>query len=166
MIHMTLTPAQQATLKAFIETDPTLNAFPNNEDGADSIANELNKVATPVFIVWKTSVTKGEIGITFDGGELSNLTTAESNRLQTFAQWSNETINPSDADVRFLFNDVFSGAGGNVTRPALDALWRRNALLIEKVLISNEGAGTTQDPAKLDFEGEISRRDVFEARNS
>ena len=161
---MTLTQAQQATLKTYIENDVTLNAFPNNSDGAAAIAVELNKQATPDFTVWKTFVDKSIVGETFDGGEFSSLTTAESNRLIAFAAWNNDGVNPSDADVRFLFNDVFSAAGGTITRPALEALWRRLALVIEQIFAT--GTGSDADPATLDYEGTISRHDVEIARNS
>lgn len=161
---MTLTTAQQATLKAFIENDVTLNAFPNTQDGAASIADELNKVDNPDFIVWKTFVSKTEVGSTMDGSEFSSLTTAESGRLQAFALWNNEGVNPSDEDTRFLFDDIFNGAGGNITRPALLSLWKRLALIIEKIFAV--GTGTDADPATLDFEGQISRQDVEIARNS
>lgn len=161
---MTLTPAQQSTLKTYIENDVTLNAFPNTSDGAAGIAAELNKLATPDFTVWKTSVPLQDVGNNFDGSELSSLTTAESNRLQVFALYAQAGINPADADVRFLFDDVFSGAGGATTRANLLILWKRLALTIEKVL--STGTGSDADPADLVYEGTISWPDVFAARNS
>ena len=50
---MALTPAQQATLKTFVEADSTLNAFPHNSDGAFAIAEALKADASPDFIVWR-----------------------------------------------------------------------------------------------------------------
>jgi len=47
---MALTPAQQQTLKAYIEADATLNAFPLNSDGAFEIAKLLNLDASPDYL--------------------------------------------------------------------------------------------------------------------
>lgn len=160
---MALRQDQYETLNQHIENTPELNAFPNNEDGAQGIADLLNLQAVPDFTVWKTLVNKSSVGATFDGSELASLTTAESNRLQTFAQWSALAIDPSDPDVRFLFDDVFSGAGGTVTRPALAELWKRLSNEVEKLFAI--GTGSDPDPATMDFEGNISRQDVSIARN-
>lgn len=161
---MTLTASQQATLKAHILATPILNAFPNNSDGAFAIAALLNIKASPDFTVWKTFVALETIGDNFDGSELSSLTTAESNRLQTFALYSQMGINPSDADRRFLFDDVFSGAGGATTRASLLTLWKRFATEIEKLFAT--GTGSDISPATMVFEGIISFQDVQIARNS
>ena len=168
---MALTPTQNATLKAFIENDVVLNAFPNNEDGADSIANIINQEETPDFTVWKTSVPLVQVGDAFDGGEFESLTTAETGRLTAFAAYSTDSgfeagggINPSLPDRRQFFDDIFSAAGGTITRPNLAILWRRLASTVEKLF--STGTGTDVDPATLDFEGDITRQEVFIARNS
>ena len=49
---MALTTGQRATLKAFIEADPTLNAYPHTSDGAYAIASDLQAIAAPEFVVW------------------------------------------------------------------------------------------------------------------
>jgi len=161
---MTLTTAQQATLKAHILATPVLNAFPNNEDGAQGIADLLNVQAVPDFTVWKTNVTLNEMMNAMDGPEFESLTTAETGRLQAFAAFSPEGMNPSFADKRQLFDDTFNGAGGTNTRPALLALWKRLSNEVEKLFAT--GTGSDADPAITDFEGNISRQDVFIARNS
>ena len=161
---MALTPAQQATLKAAIEADGTLNAFPNDGDGAFAIAQLLNQPFNPAWTVWKTFVSLTEVGNNFDGAEVEGLTTAESNRLQVMAGYSADGINPSLLDRRAFFAGVFSGAGGTVTRPKLDALWRRLATYGEKIF--STGTGTSVSPATLTFEGSLSYQDVLAARNS
>ena len=115
---MALTPQQLATLKADILADPALNAFPNNADGNTAIANAYNQNASPAFTVWKTNVSITAIGDKFNGAELGGLTSANQTRLQTIAQYSPMGVNPSLADRRQFFDDIFSGAGGAVTRPA------------------------------------------------
>ena len=161
---MTLTPAQNTTLKTFIENDATLNAFPNNEDGADSIANIINQQASPDFTVWKMQVTLNEMADAFDGSEFESLTTAETGRLQAFAAYSPDGINPSLTDKRALYDDTFNGAGGATTRANLAVLWKRLASTVEELFAT--GTGSDASPAILDFEGPISRQEVFVARNS
>lgn len=59
---MALTPAQRTALKAFIDNDPELAAYPMNQDGYLDLANRLNQEATPAtFYVWRSSVPIDEI---------------------------------------------------------------------------------------------------------
>ena len=159
---MALTPQQLATLKADILADPALNAFPNNADGNTAIANAYNQNASPAFTVWKTNVSITAIGDKFNGAELGGLTSANQTRLQTIAQYSPMGVNPSLADRRQFFDDIFSGAGGAVTRPALLALWKRLARRGEKLFAT--GTGSDPSPATLTFEGVITFQDVTQAR--
>ena len=53
-----LTPAQQATLKTYIQNDATLNAQPNNNTGNGEIANALNATASPAFCGGPPQATK------------------------------------------------------------------------------------------------------------
>lgn len=154
--------AQLAALKAAIIADSTLNAQPQNSDGAYAIAAELNKEATPVFTVWKTRVSIGEVGKAFNGTELAGLTTGNQSRLQTLAQYLSEGVDPSNTGNRAFFDDVFSGAGGTNTRANLLALWKRRATRIEKLLAT--GTGTDSSPATMTFEGAVSYQDVQQAR--
>lgn len=158
-----LTPAQLQTLKTDIAADGTLNSQPNNSDGNAVIAAAYNTNALPAFTVWKTNVSLTDIGNKFNGSELAGLTTANQTRLQTIAQYSANGVNPSLADRRAFFDDVFSGAGGNVTRPALLALWKRLASRGEKLYAT--GTGTDASPATLVVEGLISADEVQAARN-
>jgi len=161
---MSLTTEQQTTLRAAIIADPVLDAFPDNSDGAYAIAGLLNAEFAPAFTVWKTLVSLSDIGDAIDGDELESLTTAESSRMQVIANYSSGGINPSLLDRRILFDGIFSGAGGNVTRPRLAILWRRRATYGEQLFAA--GAGSDAEPATLDVEGNISYRDVLAARNS
>lgn len=160
---MSLTSAQLAQLKADIEADGTLNAFPNTPDGAFAIAQIYNAQASPDFTVWKTSVPMVEIGKNIDGAELANRTTGDNTRLQTIVALSGGFINPSNIDQRMFFDDVFSGAGGDITRPKLLALWKRLSTRGEKLFAI--GTGSDIDPATLVIEGNISYNDVLTARN-
>ena len=161
---MALSPAQLTTLKAAIVADSTLNAFPNNSDGAFAIADLLNQTASPAFTVWKTNVAISQVGANFNGTELAGLTTGNQSRLQTIAQYLSGGVNPSLIDVRQMFDDIFSGAGGTNTRAKLLILWKRLANRAEKIFAT--GTGTDAAPATLTFEGTLSYQDVQTARNS
>jgi hypothetical protein len=158
-----LTTAQLATLKAAINADGVLAALPNNSDTAIFIAQQFNANSSPVFTVWKTSVPIVEVGDNFSGTELAGLTTANNTRLQTIAAYS-PTVNPSLADRRQFFDDVFSGAGGTITRPKLLALWKRPATRAEQLFAT--GTGSVPSPATLVFEGQVLPNEVEAARNN
>ncbi len=161
---MVLTTAQQATLKAHILATPALDAFPNNEDGAAGIANLLNLQAVPDFTVFKTNVPLDEVGKAFVIG-IGGLTTAESIRIDLLASYSQAGVNPSDPEIRALYEEELgAGADANTAKANLDVLWRRLSNEIEKLFAT--GTGSDAVPALLDFEGDISRQDVFTARNS
>jgi hypothetical protein len=151
----TLTTAQTATVKAFIIADATLGpktSGPGTDYGF--IADSMSSLAAPAFIVWKSNVSIGAIGDNFVGTELAGLTSANQARLQTIAQFSLNGIDPSLADRRAFFDDIFSGAGGTATRAKLLALWKRSATRVEKVLAT--GTGSDAAPATMVYEGGIS----------
>ena len=158
-----LTPAQALVLKADIEADGVLNALPKNSTGAFHIAVAYNFLASPDFTVWKTSVPIVEVGQNVDGSELANKTTGDNTRLQTIIQLSGGFINPSLADQRMFFDDVFSGAGGNITRPKLLALWKRLSTRLEKVFAI--GTGSDASPATMVIEGSIGANEIQAVRN-
>lgn len=91
------------------------------------------------------------------------MTTANHTRLQTVAQWLPGGYNAALPDIRAMFNDIWSGAGGTSTRNALLVLWKRLARRGEKLYAS--GTGTDTVPSTLTFEGPISATDVSNARN-
>ena len=157
-----LTTAQLATLKTAILADPVLAAQPLNSDGAYAIALALNELATPAFIVWKTAVSRNEVGKTFIASALAAITAGNNDKLANFAAW-NETVNPSRADQRAFFDDVFAVAAGASTRAALLVLWKRSATRVEKLFAT--GTGSDAAPATMGFEGVLSYQDVETARN-
>lgn len=161
---MAMTSAQLTTLKAAIDADGVMSAYPIRDDGYYDLAIYLNQTATPAFTVWKTNVPLSEVGRKFNGAELGGLTTANHTRLQTIGTFLIEGVNPSLADNRAFFDDVFSGAGGANTRAALLALWKRAATRVEKIFAV--GAGSDASPATMGFEGPVSPTDVQLARTS
>ena len=160
---MSLNTAQLATLKTAILADPVLNVYPNTSDGNNNMCVEkLNVLASPTWTVYKGNVSILATGQAFNGTELAGMTTANQTRLQTIAQYLAQGYNAALADVRAMFNDIWSGAGGANTRANLLALWKRPALLGEKIL--STGIGSDAAPAMMVYEGNISPTDVEQAR--
>lgn len=159
---MALTTAQLQTLKADILADPVLSAYPNTSDGNYAIAAAYNVAAAPSFTVWKTNVPLVQIGDAMVATEIAGMTSLNLDRLRTMATYGPDGINPSLADRRAFFDDIFSGAGGQLTRPKLLALWKRLALRGEKLFATGTGSDAT--PATLVVEGQITTADVEEAR--
>jgi len=122
----------------------------------------LNLNAAPAFIVWKTDLTLTQTGEVFNGSEWASLTTANVSRLQSVADFFQQGYSAADDDVRQIFNDIFSIGG--VTKANLLVLWKRAALLGEKILAV--GTGTDAVPAKMSYVGSLSEADVYGARIS
>lgn len=168
---MALSGPQLITLKAAILADPLLNAYPNTTDGNFDMASggPLQNLglrapaAAPNNVVWKSNVSITSAGDNIVASELAGLSTLNATRLQTIVQLSPAGINPSMADRRAFFDDVFSGAGGVATRAKLLLLWKRIANKLEKIFATGTGSDAT--PATMTVEGFISGTDVSAARD-
>ena len=153
------TPAQLLVIRAAIlaETDPVLVQF--RTDGAlGAVAEFFN--GESAFIAWKTKVPLAQVGDNFVGTDVSGLSTANATRLQLIADYSQAGVNPSLADRRAMFDDVF-GAAGAATKAKLLVLWKRPARRIEKVFAT--GTGTDLAPGLLVYEGTLNVNDVVDA---
>lgn len=170
---MALTTAQKATVKADILADSTLNAFPNNSDGAFGIAASYNLPAAVDYWVKRTAITKSEItnatsqdGTVFTwvgNGFITRSVGEQAAWRELFGE--SGTIDASKPNVTQAFQDIFSGTGNAaLNRTHLLATARRKATRIEKLLAT--GTGSTASPGVMGFEGAISYNDVDEARNS
>lgn len=170
---MTLSPAQLATLKAYIDGQPDLSVIPNTTDGAVAIADLLDLVASPDFLVWRTSVSRDELvgstsvdGTSFSWTGSGFITRSVGERDAFAAIFSSAgTVNPSMLSVRQAFNDIFSGATAPApaNRTHLLTVARRKANRGERVFAT--GTGSTASPGLLVVEGSISAQDVMSARN-
>lgn len=158
---MHLTTAQLQTLKTYINTVPEWAAQPLNSDGAYFIAQELNKEVSPACTVWKTNVARNEVGKAFVASALAAITAGNNDKLANFAAW-NESVNPSRADQRAFFDDIFGVAAGASTRAALLVLWKRSANHVEKLFAT--GTGSDASPATMVVEGSIAYQEVEQAR--
>ena len=150
-----MTPEQNATLKAAVAAEPSLaQAILTGNDAM--IAAWLNADAHPAFTTWKTSIPTAAIGTTIGYLALAAMTSANLTQLDMFLSLNKDAFPPS-ASIRGFFNTTFGGAlggEGQSTRDAMDALYRRNAKRVEKILAT--GTGSVASPATLAFEGNIT----------
>lgn len=168
-----LTAAQLITLRDSILADPVLATKPSGPDGSYEIAASYNLIAAPDFWVWRSSVTKDELvnstsvdGTTFSWTGAGFITRAQGERDAWREMFSgNNTVNPSLAQVRQAFADIFSGntAPAPANRTHLSTVSRRRATRAEKLFAL--GPGTTASPAIMGFEGTLNYQDVEAARN-
>lgn len=161
-LAVTFTNAQLLILKAAIaaETDPTFVAARNANDKV-TMAAFYNATPLVQFTVWKSSVALPLVGKSFNGTELAGLTTGNQQRLQTIGVYFEQGVDPSRADVRQMFDDIFSGAGGVTTRANLLVLWKRAATRLEKLYAT--GTGTDLSPATLVLEGLVTSSQIGDA---
>lgn len=152
-----MTPAQLAALKADIQGNPTLTAlWAAGERG--QVAAYYSQPASPDFYVWRTSMTAAEMHGAYVWTEMDNFTNA-AKQFQFNLMISQGSVNPSSANVRQGFLDIFAGAQFANTRAALVALAKRKANNTEK-LFSTGGTGAVNDPGTMGFEGAASITDV------
>lgn len=161
---MSLPTAQLQAIKAAIVADAQLSAQPNTSDGAFFIANALNQLNTPAFIVWRTLVTLSDItqnGFTWTLVDALNVGTAR------IWEWMfdnpDRAINPSKANIRQGIADVWSGSAPKLAvQTTVLGHCKRSATRAEKACAT--GAGTDATPATMTFEGQLSYQDVLDAR--
>jgi len=140
-----------------------VNAVPNTPDGNQCLSRVYALAASPAFTVWKTSVTITQIGDNIVATEIAGLSSLNATRLQTIVQLSGDGINPSLADRRAFFDDIFSGAGGVGTKAKLLILYKRLANRFERIYAT--GTGSDAVPATLVLEGTVSASVIDTARN-
>jgi len=164
---MTLTSAQRATLKTHVTGNSDTNTLyvANNLTG---LAALLNADAVPDFWVWRTSVSRDEyLGSTsvdatvFAWAGTGWITRSQGERDAFNAMFDAAgTVNPSRANVRQAFTDIFSGATAPApaNRTHLATTSRRKATRTEKLFAT--GTGSTASPGLLVVEGQIATGDL------
>lgn len=157
---MDLTPAQLTTVKNFIAGDATLNSLSSDGSGLRSIADALNALASPDFIVWRTEIKGNEIMAAVVGTELAALSPTPKQFVFNMLMLA-LPLDASKANIRADFSAIFSG-GTSLT--ALTDLAKRKATVIEKILAT--GTGSTSSPATMSVEGTIDPNQVDKARRS
>ena len=157
-----LTDAQQQTLAAAIRASSNVTVVAALAQRNDTALTEYYNAASSA-IVWKTRVSNDDIGDAMNGSEVAGLSSLNMQRAQMLANYSSGYQNPSRADRRAAFDQIFSGAGGATTRTALAALWRRPASNAE--ILFAICPCTTQTPGTLVWEGPVSLNDISDALN-
>lgn len=172
----TLTAAQIATLKTFFDNDSSMatlkqNVGTENEDrvAIQAAFNGASADANPW--VWRTKITKHEVtnetsvdGTTFSYSTFIGRSQGERDGWREV--WNTSlTCNPSLANVRQAFADIFSGAGGAAQRTHLLAVARRKGSVAERLLAGNTAGGvgtngSTANPMTMVYEGQIDLEDV------
>ena len=154
-----LTEAQQTTLRNFVLADPTFGQLPASNGSAKQIADSLNELTNPAFIVWRTNVTADEIGNAWVGTDIDGMSALNMQRLQLLL--ASSTVGVFDmrrADRRAGFENPFGTNVSNASRVAMRAVWKKTANGIEKLLAT--GTGSDASPGLVTFEGEINYIDV------
>lgn len=162
---MALTTAQLQTLKTAILADPALAALPQTADSAFAVAAAFNQVASPAFVVWKTSLSLETITSNgFDWVEVDSLTTSKARIWEWMFGNPLRTINPSKDNVRAGIVEVWKGTAAKLAvQAAVLNHCKRSASRAEKLFAT--GTGTTAAPATLGYEGDIGYNDVVSAWN-
>lgn len=158
---MALTGAQYVTLKAFILADPTLNAHPNTPDGNFAIAEAMNALAAPPFIVWRTAITDREMIAAMIWTEYISRSVGERDAWRFMT--AQGVVNAADPNIRQGIMDIFSGPGGAGSRNNLIAIVKRQATRTEKLFAV--GVGSDGSPATMVVEGSLAYQDVETARS-
>ena len=185
----TLTPAQLTTLKnniaASADTIPSalngscaglvgtaVNAVPNTSDGNFCLAAVYNQPAAVAFWAWRTSVSKSDY-VTGTSPDATTFIWAGNGFITRTAQeqtaWQEMfsvtgTVDPSKANVRQAFTDIFSGTGNAASnRTHMTAMSRRLVTRFERLYTT--GTGSTGSPGLLVVEGAVSGQVIEQARN-
>jgi len=153
-----MTPAQQATLKTFIEADATLNALPRNSDGYLDMARLLNLEATPAFVVWKTSVPVDDIMRNgMDWTRVDNLTNGKARIWDWMTRLG--SFNPSKTNVRAGIDATWVGTAPDLAvRASVYTHCKRNATVFEKLFAT--GTGTDASPATMVLESPVNYQEI------
>jgi hypothetical protein len=159
---MALTTQQTAALRAAIDADQTLSALPNNPDGNAAVAAILNVTAAPAFIVWRTDVPIDEIMRNgMDWARVDNLSVGKARIWDWLGRLG--SFDASRPNIRAGIDACWVGTAADLAvRAAVYTHCKRNATRAEKLFAT--GTGSDAVPATMTFQGELSARDVEEAR--
>jgi large exoprotein involved in heme utilization and adhesion len=160
---MSLTNPQLQTLKAAILADPTLSSKPLTSAGAGEIATAFNLAASPVFIVWRTNVSKSEVqsNAAFDWTRVDNLTVGKARIWDSM--FYDGSINAAQPNVRAGIDAAWVGTQADLNvRAGVYVVCKRSATRGEKVF--STGTGSDASPGTMGYEGAITSEDVQAAR--
>ena len=162
---MALTTEQLTALRDYINTIPEWAALPNDSSSAPFIAQQMDGLASPEFIVWRTSVSQDEIMLNgFDWARVDNLSVGKARIWEWMFSNEARSFNPSKPNVRAGIDSTWVGTQADLAvRASVYTHCKRAATVAEKVLAS--GQGTTENPATMGYEGQLNYADVQAARS-
>lgn len=135
-----LTAAQQLTFRTNVKAQGGAIATAYAEKNTDALAAIYNALATPDYWIWRDRVTKDEFvngssvdGTTFSWTAFIARSQGERDAFQQIFMNSGQAVNPSLAQVRTAFADIFSGAPGALTRTHMLTVARKLASLFQKL---------------------------------
>lgn len=157
-----MTPQQLAAVKAWVQADAILNAQPNTNVGNSVIAGALNAIASPDFIVWKTSVPIDDIMRNgMDWARVDNLSVGKARIWDWMSRLG--TLNPSKANIRSGIDATWVGTAADLAvRATVYTHCKRQATVLEKILATGTGSDAT--PATMGYEGAITTDEIEQAR--
>lgn len=180
-----MTPAQNAIIKAYIQSVPELNNAPTDGDGLGLIRDALNAQASPAFYVWRSSTPAADIGNAVVWSALTPLdspdaTVIYTNRallcqakqinIQTLIQ-GRDSVASNKPSIRSGLQDALTNIPSGASGASLGGGWNavktamtRTTSVLEHLLAT--GTGTAATPADLGFEGNIDNNGVDTARRS
>ena len=157
-----MTPAQLATLKTTILADPVLAAQPMTSGGALIIAEAMNAIEVPDFIVWKTSVSIDEIMRNgMDWARVDNLSVGKARIWDWMGRLG--SFDASKPNIRAGIDAAWVGTAADLAvRAVIYTHCKRQATRGEKLFATGTGSDAT--PATMTFEGDVSSEDAQQAR--
>lgn len=160
-----LTDAQLVTFKAHILANQDPYVVEQLAAGSHAgVGNWYNEIANPPFYVWRSGMSTTEVfnAVTWSGTG-GFIARSAGERDAFLALTARGMVDPSRANIRQAFGDIFSGTATAAvdTRAAISAAAKRLATNIEKLFAT--GTGTEATPANLVFEGQLQYSDVTAA---
>ena len=132
---MALTTAQLTTLKADIQSRPSLWANGTQQIGNEEVAAFYNSTASPVVNIWKPAVTVQELNSAIAWSDMVVVTQEKQLAYQSMI-W-NFSIDMTDAQVRAGIDSIFGA--GSASKNGINAIGKRGATYLE-ALFSTGGA--------------------------
>jgi hypothetical protein len=157
-----LTTTQLQALKVDILADQALAPlFDGGTDNAFAIAEAYNQPHAGGYLVWRTYVDVEEImGNGFVWTVVDTLAVGKARIWEWLTRFG--WINPSKANVRQGIADAFGNNSAMTNAVAVHC--KRVATRAERLFAT--GAGTSNNPGIMAFEGEVTYQDVLEARSA
>ena len=152
---MNLTTEQKATLKTAIQGTPALNQLYVDGD-LGGLANALNAVAAPAYIVWREEYTAEQKAAAILKA-ITQLDGLAANKREVVLWWAGKTHDARDGFTEAAINDMCGGQ--NTLKAALLAGAKRNATVLEKVF--STGTGSSVSPATPAIVGAIGWTDLI-----